>query len=172
MENAHTSKFFTLFKKTLILTLYFAIWFCTLNFYNEVVLHAGDRPHVTYAYSIFLAGILAKFIIMGQQIAPLKVKEGSSLFWMIIRRTTIDTMIALFLRYIFAGIEGLFSHQGFFDSMRSFGGGDWMHILAIWMVFWLIIMPYMIYCALCNAVGPEKIHAIFVSNKMNTLVQR
>jgi hypothetical protein len=165
MKNAHPSKFFAVFKKTFILTLYFAIWFCVLNFYNQVVLHAGDRPHVTYAYSIFLAGILAKFIIFEQEIAPLKVKDGSSLFWMIIRRTTIDTMIALFLRYIFAGIEGLFNHQGFFDSMRSFGGGDWMHILAIWMVFWLVIMPYMVYCSLRNAVGLEKIRGIFFGNK-------
>jgi len=62
-------------------------------------------PHIAYLYSIFLAGILAKFMIAGQEIAPLAVKDGSSLYWLIIRRTTFDTMIALFLRYILQGLR-------------------------------------------------------------------
>lgn len=165
MKSSQPNKFFSVFKKTLILTLYLAVWFCAVNFYDVAVLHAGALPHITYLYAIFLAGILAKFMIAGQEIAPLKVKDGSSLYWLIIRRTTIDTMVALFLRYIFAGIEGLFNNHNFIESMRSFGGGDFKHILAIWILFWLIIMPYMVIRSLCNEVGAKKIHLIFAGNK-------
>ncbi len=162
-----TNKFFHVFKKTLILTLYLAVWFCAINFYAVAVLHAGAMPHIAYLYSIFLAGILAKFMIAGQEIAPLAVKDGSSLYWLIIRRTTFDTMIALFLRYIFAGIEGAFNDQGFIESMRSFGGGDFKHILSIWILFWLIIMLYMVYRCLILTVGPQKIHSIFAGKKVS-----
>lgn len=165
MKSSQPNKFFSVFKKTLILTLYLAVWFCAINFYSVVVLHAGALPHITYLYSIFLAGILAKFMIAEEEIAPLKVKDGSSLYWLIISRTTIDTMFALFFRYIFAGIEGFFNHQGFIESVSSFGGGDFKHILAIWILFWLIILPYMVIRCLCIAVGAEKIHLIFAGNK-------
>ena len=161
MKSSHPTKFFSVFKKTLILTLYLAVWFCALNFYAVAVLHAGALPHITYVNAILLAGVLAKFMIAEQEIAPLKPKEGSSLYWLIIRRTTIDTMVALFLRYIFAGLEGLFNHQGFVDSIRSFGGENFHHVLSIWILFWLIIMPYMVFRCLANAVGTEKIHLIF-----------
>jgi hypothetical protein len=167
MKSVHPNKFFSVFKKTLILTLYLAVWFCAINFYAVAVLHAGAVPHITYLYAIFLAGILAKFMIAEQEIAPLTVKEGSSLYWLIIRRTTIDTMIALFLRYIFAGIEGVFNHHGFIEAMSSFGGGDFKHILSIWILFWLIIMPYMVYRCLSLAIGSQKIHSIFVGKNVN-----
>ena len=168
MKSTHPNKFFSVFKKTLILTVYLAVWCCAVNFYSEAVLHAGALPHITYVSAIILAGILAKLMVAEQEIAPLAIKEGSSLYWLIISRTTIDTMIALFLRYIFAGIEGVFNHQGFIESIRSFGGGDFKHILSVWILFWLIIMPYMVYRCLCLAVGPEKIHSIFVGNKVNS----
>lgn len=165
MKSSQPNKFISVFKKTFILTIYLAVWCCAVNFYAEAVLHAGALPHITYLNAILLAGILAKFMIFEQEIAPLVVKDGSSLYWLIIRRTTIDTMVALFLRYIFAGIEGLFNHQGFIESMRSFGGDDFQHILSIWILFWLIIMPYMVIRCLCIAVGAEKIHLIFAGNK-------
>lgn len=167
MKSSHPNKFFSVFKKTLILTLYLAVWFCAINFYSEAVLHAGSLPHITYINAILLAGILAKFMIFEQTIAPLAIKEGSSLYWLIIRRTTFDTMVALFLRYLFTGIEGVFNHQGFIESILSFGGGDFKHILSIWILFWLIIMPYMVYRCLCLTVGPQKIHSIFVGKKVN-----
>ncbi len=166
MKSLHPSKFFHVFKKTFFLTLYLVVWFCALNFYSVAVLHAGALPHVNYIYAIFSAGILAKFMIFEQQIAPLVHREGSSLYWLIIRRTTIDTMVALFLRYVFVGIEGVFNGQGFIESMSSLGGNDFMHILAIWILFWLIIMPYMVYRCLCLALGPKKVHAMFSTNKM------
>jgi hypothetical protein len=161
MQLSHPKKLFPLLKKTLILTLYLAAWLCTLNFYNHAVLHLDVSPYGGYTAGIILAGILAKFIIFEQTVFPITFKEGSSLYGLIFRRTTQDTMVALFLRYIFAGIEGLFNHQGFVESMQSLGGGDFIHILAIWMLFWLVIMPYMVYRCLCIAVGVEKIHALF-----------
>jgi len=166
MQSLHPKKLFPLLKKTLILTLYLAVWFCALNFYNEAALHVGSLTYINYAYAIFLAGILAKFIIVEQTIFPITFKEGSSLYWLIIRRTTLGTMAALFFRYIFAGIEGFFNHQGFIESMQRLGGGDFMHVLAIWILFWLIIAPYMIYRCLSIALGSQRIHSFLVGKKI------
>lgn len=166
MKPSRPYKFFSVFKKTLILTIYLAVWLCAITFYNFAVLHNSELPHTSYVYSILVAGILAKFMIAGEEIAPLKVQDGSSLYWLIIRRTTIDTMFALFLRFIFAGIEGLFNDQGFVESMRGLGGGDFRHLLAMWILFWLIILPYMVIRCLCIAVGAEKIHFIFSGKKI------
>ncbi len=166
MKSPHPVKFFPMFKNTLILTLYLAVWFCAVNFYDDAALHAGAIANLSYVSAIFQGGVFAKFLIFEQTVFPIVINEGASLYWLICRRTTIDTTIALFLRYIFVGLEGALNHHGFIESIRSFGGGDFLHILSIWILFWLIILPYMVFRCLSLAIGTEKIHSIFSGNKI------
>ena len=61
--------------------------------------------------------------------------------------------------YLFVGIEGLFKHQDFVDAMLSYCDGDTQRILALTLMYGLIVLPYVAYRTLGEAMGDENLHS-------------
>jgi hypothetical protein len=76
----------------------------------------------------------------------------------------------LIFSYLFAGIEGLFRHHGFIDSMRSFCDADVGRILALTLIYWLIVLPYIAYRALEEAIGQKKLHS-YLAGKITAVIK-
>lgn len=159
MKSSNSPKWKSLLKQGLILTVYMAVWFCALIFYDKDALNITGSPYVSYGFALLKALLLAKFMLAAHAISQKTFKPGSSLYLLITVRTTLNAVLVLAFSYLFAGIEGAFKHQGFIESMNSFCDGNVDRILALTMMYWLIVMPYVAYRCLGEAMGREKLHS-------------
>lgn len=146
-------------KQGLILTLYMAVWFCALIFYDKDALNIQGSPTVSYGFAILKALTLSKFLLVAHALSPLTYKKGSSIYLLIAMRTIFNAIVVLCFSYLFAGIEGMFKHQDFIDAMRSYCDGDVQRILALTLMYGLIVLPYVAYRALGEAMGDENLHS-------------
>jgi hypothetical protein len=74
-------------------------------------------------------------------------------------------LVVLGLNYIEAGIEGLIHGKNFLDSMASFGQKNPLHILAMSLVYWLIVWPYLVLIGMKLALGTNAILTILFGRK-------
>ena len=146
-------------KKGLILQIYLAIWFCALVFLSDAILEQAGVPYFTYGFAILKASALSRFMLVGQKLFPLPFARGSSVLWLVFRRSLIDTAFVLALSYLFYGLEGMIHHKDFFETVQNFCKGSWEHVIALSLCYWLIILPYLIYCGLKKAMGAEQLYA-------------
>lgn len=146
-------------KKGLILQIYLAVWFCALVFLSDAILEQAGVPYFTYGFAILKASALSRFMLVGQKLFPLPFARGSSVLWLVFRRSLIDTAFVLVLSYLFYGLEGMIHHKDFFETVQNFCKGSWEHVIALSLCYWLIILPYLIYCGLKKAMGAEQLYA-------------
>ena len=146
-------------KQGLILTVYMAVWFCAFIFYDKDALNIQGSPTVSYGFAILKALTLSKFLLAAHALSPVAYKQGSSLYLLIAVRTIFNAVVVLMFSYLFVGIEGLFKHQGFVDAMRSYCDGDAQRILALTLMYGLIVLPYVAYRTLGEAMGDENLHS-------------
>ena len=146
-------------KRGLILQAYLAIWFCALVFLSDAILQEDGVPYIGFGFAILKASALSRFMIIGQKLFPMPFIAGSSVLWLVLRRSLVDTGFVLLLSYIFFGIEGLIHHKGFFETLQNFCKGNWEHVAALTLCYWLIILPYLAYCGLKSAMGAQRLYA-------------
>lgn len=156
---AFLQNFETTIKRGLILQIYLAVWFCALVFLSDAILQEEGVPYITYGFAILKASALSRFMLIGQKLFPLPFASGSSVLWLVFRRSLIDTGFVLLLSYVFFGIEGVIHHRDFFETLQNFCKGSWQHVIALTLCYWLIILPYLIYCGLKRAMGTERLFA-------------
>ena len=157
--NAFLQNLETTIKRGLILQVYLAVWFCALIFLSDSILQEDGVPYISFGFAILKASALARFMLIGQKLFPLSFATGSSVLWLVFRRSLIDTGFVLSLSYIFFGIEGVIHHKGFFETLQNFCGGSLQHVIALTLCYWLIILPYLIYCGLKRAMGAASLYA-------------
>jgi hypothetical protein len=131
-------------KKAFLLTLYFGTWFCALAFLGVAALDERPIPLEVFGIAIIKAGISAKFLLIAQAIFPMKVNSNHGVIRSMLLESFVYLFIVLVLNYLEAGVEGLFHGKAFFESMLSFGQRNPLHVLAMSIVYWLIVWPYLV----------------------------
>ena len=154
-----------LLKHWVIAALYFSVWFCALTFYNEAALHLKPSAVRGYGFAIFQAVLLAKFLTTATLILPMELILKHSVYWAILFRTTVVTILVMFLRLFSLGLEGLFHHQPFLESILNFFEDDIQHGLAVFFMYWLIIMPYIVYGILKHLAGGKDLEAHLLASR-------
>jgi hypothetical protein len=131
-------------KKAFALTLYFGSWFCALSFLAVTTLDERPIPLEVFGIAIIKAAISAKFLLIAQAIFPIKVNSDHGVIRSMLIESFVYLIIVLALNYIEAGVEGLIHGKEFFSSMLSFGQRSPLHVLAMSIVYWLIVWPYLV----------------------------
>ena len=157
--NAFLEHVETTFKRGLILQAYLAVWFCALVFLSDAILQEDGVPYIGFGFAILKASALSRFMLIGQKLFPLPLARGASVLWLVFRRSLIDTGFVLILSYLFYGLEGVIHGKGFFETVQNFCRGSWEHVIALTLCYWLIILPYLIYCGLKKAMGAQQLYA-------------
>jgi hypothetical protein len=165
-------KWLGLMKKRLVLIVYFSLWFCALTFYNENALHLESSRVIGYGFAILQALMLSKLLLIPEGFLPFgvvfKPTVKGSLYLAIFIRTTIDSIIVLALRYLIVGLEGLLKGNGFIESTLAFYQGDIKHILAVLCLYWLIVLPYVVYRFLVYLAGEKDLEAFLLARNDQT----
>ena len=156
------------FQKAIRITLYLGTWFCAITFLAETALR--ERPlHVTiFGLALIKAAICSKFMLIGQAAYPLTVSKKHGIVPSILIESVVYSAIVLMLSYLESGVNGLIHGRNFIDSLLSFGHSDPLYILALSIVYWLIIWPYLLFAGVKLALGDATVmEMLFGPKKLN-----
>ena len=101
---------------------------------------------------------------LGQAAYPLHIDKDHGIIPSLFRESLVYLVIVFLLNYLEAGVEGVFHGKEFIASLSSFGQGDPLHILALSIVYWLIVWPYLLFAGLKLALGDTATLQILFGN--------
>lgn len=163
--NRFFRKVYDLLKNWITSALYFSVWFCALTFYSEAALHLEPSAVRGYGFAIFQSVLLAKFLTTASLVLPMESIVKHSVYWAILFRTTGASILVSLLRYFSVGLEGFFNHKGFLESILNFYQGDFKQALAVFFMYWLIIMPYIVYGILKHLAGEKDLETHLLASR-------
>jgi hypothetical protein len=132
--------------------LYLFICFGALNLYREAILNAHDVSYLSYGWGAINALILAKFILIGQAVHLGERYATRRLIYAIAVKAGLFLVFLLVLSLIEHAIVGLFHGQTLSASFATFGGTV-PELLATCLVMLLILIPYLAFRELNEALG-------------------
>jgi hypothetical protein len=151
--------------KALALTLYFGIWFCAIAFMASTALEERPIPLSLFGFALLKAAISAKFMLIAQAAFPIKVSKDHGIVNSLIFESFIYIAIVIALNYLEAGAKGYFHGKEFIVSMGAFGNSDPLRVLAMSIVYWLIVWPYLIFTGINIILGNKETLAILFGSK-------
>jgi hypothetical protein len=151
--------------KALQLTIYFGIWFCALAFLAATSLDEKSIPLSIYGFALIKAALCAKFMLVGQAVFPIKVNKNNGIVNSLILESLVYLMVVLGLNYLEAGIHGLIHGKGFISSIADFGRSNPLHVVAMSIVYWLIVWPYLLLMGFRLAIGSTETLEILFGKK-------
>ncbi|MFZ4061882.1 MAG: hypothetical protein ACOYK2_01300 [Polynucleobacter sp.] len=155
-------------KKALVLALYLGTWFCALAFLAATTLRESPIPLSIFGLSLVKAVVCAKFMLVAQSAYPMKFQRENGIIRPLLVLSLIHVGIVLVLSFNEAGIVGLFHGKGFWASLLSFGNGDPLHILSMSIVYWLIVLPYLLFASMRIAMGDLELRTLFLGPPKQT----
>lgn len=141
------------FVKAFQLTIYFSVWFCALAFLTAT--NSPEKPiHLTiFGFAFIKAALCAKFMLIGQAIFPMKVNKNHGIVYSLFLASVFYLLVVLLLSYLEAGIRGLIQGKEFIASLANFGESNPLHVVAMSIVYWLIVWPYLLMIGFKLAIG-------------------
>ena len=152
-------------KKAFTLSIYFSTWFCALSFLVATLLDERPIPLSIFGFAIIKGALSAKFLLISEAAFPIKVSKAKGLVRSLLLQSLIYVAIVLFLNYLEAGIDGLIHGKNFFDSLRAFGQSNPLRVVAMCIVYWLIVCPYLVLIGLKISLGSTATIAILFGEK-------
>jgi len=153
------------FKKALVLSIYFGIWFCALAFLAATSLDERPIPLSIFGFALIKAALCAKFMLVGQAIFPIKVNKHHGIVNSLIIESLLYLLIVLGLNYFEAGIDGLIHGKNFLISMTEFGQSNPLRVVAMSIVYWLIVWPYLLFTGMNMMLGSHATLEILFGHK-------
>lgn len=152
-------------KKAFALTLYFGVWFCALAFLAATSLNDKPISVVIFGFALFKAAVCAKFMLLAQAAYPIKINKKNGIVSSLFLESLVYLLVVLGLNYLEAGIHGLIHGKEFLISMTDFGKADPLRVVAMSIVYWLIVWPYLLLMGMRLAIGSNATIAILFGDK-------
>jgi hypothetical protein len=153
------------FVKALQLTIYFGTWFCALAFLAATLLDERPIPLSIFGFALFKAAICAKFMLLAQAAFPIKVNEKHGIVGSLLFESLIYLLVVLGLNYLEAGIHGLIHGKAFLISKTEFGQSNPLREVAMSIVYWLIVWPYLLLTGMTMTLGSKATLKILFGDK-------
>lgn len=141
------------FIKAFQLTLYFGTWFCALAFLGATLLDERPIPLSIFGFALFKAAICAKFMLIAQAAFPIKVNKKHGIVSSLLLESLVYLLVVLGLNYVEAGVHGLIHGKEFLISMTEFGQANPLRVVAMSIIYWLIVWPYLLLTGMSLMLG-------------------
>ncbi len=151
--------------KAFELTVYFSIWFCALTLLSVTTLHTQSISFTLFGFAIIKAALCAKFMLIAQVIYPIKINQKSGIVNSLFLESLFYILVVIALNYLEAGVDGVIHGKDFITSLADFGQSDPLHVLAMSIVYWLIVWPYLIFTGFKLALGSTATHELLLGKK-------
>lgn len=153
------------FVKAFQLTIYFGVWFCALTFLMATSLEERPIPLSIFGFALFKAAICAKFMLIAQVAFPIKVNKKYGIVSSLLLGSLIYMLVVLGLNYLEAGVRGLIHGKQFLISMMDFGQSNPLRVVAMSIVYWLIVWPYLLITGMTVMLGSNATLKILFGDK-------
>jgi len=153
------------FVKALHLTIYFGAWFCAIAFLAATSLDERPIPLSIFGFALFKAAVCAKFMLLAQAAFPIKVNKKDGIVSSLFLESVIYLLVVLGLNYLEAGVHGLIHGKDFLISMTEFGQSNPLRVVAMSIVYWLIVWPYLLLTGMSIMLGSNATLEILFGNK-------
>ena len=153
------------FVKAFQLTIYFGSWFCALAFLAATSLDERPIPLSIFGFALFKAAVCAKFMLLAQAAYPIKVNKKHGIVSSLILESLVYLLVVLGLNYLEAGVHGLLHGKEFLISMTEFGQSNPLRVVAMSIVYWLIVWPYLLLTGMSLMLGSHATLEILFGNK-------
>ena len=141
------------FVKAFQLTLYFGAWFCAIAFLGATSLDERPIPLSIFGFALFKAAVCAKFMLVAQAAFPIKVNKQHGIVSSLLMESLVYLLVVLGLNYLEAGVHGLIHGKEFLISMTEFGKSNPLRVVAMSIVYWLIVWPYLLLMGMSLMLG-------------------
>ncbi len=152
-------------KKAFALSLYFGVWFCAIAFLAATTLDERPIPLSIFGLALIKAALSAKFMLIAQAAYPIKVNRHHGILKSLFNESLVYIVVVIALNYLEAGVHGLINGKDFLISMTAFGHSEPLRVLAISIVYWLIVWPYLIFMGVNLAIGNNATLEILFGSK-------
>ena len=152
-------------KKAFALTLYFGAWFCAITFFAATALEERPIPLDIFGFAIIKAGISAKFMLIAQAAYPIKVNKDHGIVNSLIFESFVYIVVVIALNFLESGVTGMMHGKEFISSMVAFGNGEPLRIIAMSILYWLIVWPYLIFTGVNIVLGNNETLTILFGSK-------
>lgn len=152
------------FIKALKLSAYFATWFCALAFLAATSLDERPIPLSIFGFALIKAGLCAKFMLIGQAIFPIKVNKNHGTVYSLLFASVFYLLIVIALNYLETGVRGMINGKEFIASLADFGKSNPLRVIAMSIVYWLIVWPYLLMVGFKLAIGSTATLEILFGN--------
>jgi len=156
------------FIKAFELTIYFGVWFCALAFLAATSLDERPIPLSIFGFALFKGAICAKFMLVAQAFFPITVDRKNGIVNSLIVESLVYLAVVIGLNYLEAGVSGLIHGKEFLSSMMNFGKSDPLRIVAMSIVYWLIVWPYLLFVGMGLMLGSHATIQILFGEKSKT----
>lgn len=153
------------FIKAFQLTVYFSIWFCALTLLSVTTLHTQSLSFTLFGFAIIKAALCAKFMLIAQVLYPIKINQKSGIVNSLFLESLFYILVVIALNYLEAGVDGVIHGKDFITSLADFGQSDPLHVLAMSIVYWLIVWPYLIFTGFKLALGSTATYELLLGKK-------
>jgi len=134
-------------KKALHLMLYFWLWFSAIGLLTHAILREHGLPIDSWVLAIVKAALCAKFLLIGQAIYPMRYSHGKDPWRIVLPRSLVYLIVVVVLSVLESGVEGVWRGTSFISGLAGFANGDPVYAFALAWVYWLILMPYLLFTA-------------------------
>ncbi|MES2587305.1 MAG: hypothetical protein V4536_10345 [Pseudomonadota bacterium] len=151
--------------KALQLTIYFGVWFCAIAFLAATSLDERPIPLSIFGFALFKAAVCAKFMLLAQAAYPIKVSKKHGIVSSLLAESLVYLLVVLGLNYLEAGVHGLIHGKEFWISMTEFGQSNPLRVVAMSIVYWLIVWPYLLLTGMSIMLGNNATLEILFGDK-------
>lgn len=153
------------FVKALQLTAYFGVWFCAITFLGATSLDERPIPLSIFGFALLKAGVCAKFLMLAQAAFPISVDKKHGIVSSLLMESLVYLLVVLGLNYLEAGVHGLIHGKEFISSMAEFGRSNPLRVLAMSIIYWLIVWPYLLLMGMTLMLGSNATLKILFGDK-------
>ena len=108
--------------------------------------------------------ICAKFMLLAKAFYPIKSTPDKALVWHILNRTFIYLRVVIILTLIEEGLVARVHGKIILDSIIGWAPGTINQFFAMSIIYWLMLVPYVSYQAVSQALGDKILFNLLFRN--------
>ena len=148
------------FKEVAVLTAYLYVTLGAVILMKAAVLHGAGVSFVPWGIAIVKALVLAKFMLLGRAMIRERF-TNRPLIWPTLHKAFAFLVLLIVLTIIEEVVVGLFHHQSVAASLGELTGAKLYETLAGYMIMLLVLIPYIAWGVLDEALGEGRLARMF-----------
>lgn len=149
-------------RQFIALSIYLWICFAAILFYKSTVLRAAGIAFVPLGFAGIKAVVSAKFIMIADFLPIAARRAGERLFVSMLRKSLVLLILLAALTLIEEGVVAMIHGQPLSEALLGLGGTSPYQIAASLLLMLLILIPYVGFGAIAEALGVENLLGVMI----------